>query len=196
MNAFARADGEMMAALRADLQVFVQFLVENHRLALRTFRPKPFRNVAFFGFAAAELGLFGQRRRLVGRRRSQCRLDRFETERFLGKRSRVHELLNNIILKSARNCPDANIARAGGPKRLRARAGRRAGRENVVHQHHPLAIQTHAGAHGKRAAHVRRALLPRQQGLGRRGDDPPEQLFVQRNLQWRRSSARPDVRPG
>jgi hypothetical protein len=62
MNAFARADGKMMLALGADLQVFVQFLVENHRLAGRAFRPKPLGNVAFFGFAAAELGFFGERR--------------------------------------------------------------------------------------------------------------------------------------
>ena len=114
---------------------------------------------------------------LCGRRRSQCpRLAASSAGSTVSRppsdflvKEVVSMLLNNIILKSARNCPDANIARAGGQKRLRARAGRRAGRENVVHQNHPLAVQTRAGADGKRAAHVRRALLPRQQGLGRRG---------------------------
>ena len=95
VDPFARADGEMVAALRADLQVFVQFLVENHCAALGTLRPEPLGNVAFFGFAAAHSGLFGQGRRLVGRRRRQCWFDRLETKRFLGKRSRIHEHSNN-----------------------------------------------------------------------------------------------------
>ena len=60
MNAFARADGKMIFALRADLQVFVQFLVENHRFALRAFGPKPFRDVALFGFARRRAWAFWQ----------------------------------------------------------------------------------------------------------------------------------------
>ena len=58
MDAFARADGEMMLALGADLEVFVQFLVENHRAALRAFGPQPFGNVALLGFAAAPAWAF------------------------------------------------------------------------------------------------------------------------------------------
>ena len=89
MDAFARADGEMMIALGADLQVFVQFLVIDHRAALRAFRPKPLRDVAFFGFGAGRLELFGQRR-LAGRRRCQRRFDRFNAKRLFGKSSRAH----------------------------------------------------------------------------------------------------------
>ena len=73
MNALARADGKMMFALRTDLQIFVQFLVENHRFALRALGPKPFRDVPFFGFARPELGLFGKvGLRAFGRRRGQA----------------------------------------------------------------------------------------------------------------------------
>ena len=39
MNSLARADWEMMLAMGADLEVFVQFLVENHGAALGTFGP-------------------------------------------------------------------------------------------------------------------------------------------------------------
>ena len=62
MDALAGADGEMMLAMRADLQVLVQFLVENHRGALRALGPQALGNVAFLGFAAGQLGLFGERR--------------------------------------------------------------------------------------------------------------------------------------
>ena len=78
MNPFARADGKMVVALRADLQVFVQFLVENHRLARRAFRPKPFGDVALFGlgFARAELRLFWRKSSACARwRRRQRRFD-------------------------------------------------------------------------------------------------------------------------
>ena len=84
--------------------------------------------------------------------------------------------------KPARNCPDAYITRAGGPQRLRTRAGGRTRREHVVHEDDSLAVQTGAVIRDKRAAHVRCALLAREQGLGRRGYYTPEQFFVQCNL--------------
>src|SRR3954468_175075 len=62
MNSFPGADLKMMDAMRADLQVFVQFLVENHVGALGTFGPKPFGNVALTGLAGSQLWLFGKSR--------------------------------------------------------------------------------------------------------------------------------------
>ena len=55
MDAFTRADDEVMVALDADLEIFVQFLVEDQRLAHGTFRPKTGRDLALASFAGAEL---------------------------------------------------------------------------------------------------------------------------------------------
>jgi hypothetical protein len=176
MDAFARADGEMMVALGADFQIFVQFLVENHRLARRAFRPKPLGNVAFFGFAAAELGFFGEGRLRVsaGGGVNAGSTESLPSDFFVNEVVSIDWM---ILLKSARNCPDANIARARRPQRLRAGARGRAGRKNVVHQNHAFAVQADAVANRKRAAHVRRALLAGQPRLGRRGQDAPEQFL-------------------
>jgi hypothetical protein len=56
MNALAGADGEMMFALEANLQILVQLLVEHHGPAFRAFGPKPFGNLALLGLGG-ELGL-------------------------------------------------------------------------------------------------------------------------------------------
>jgi len=144
MNPLARADGEMMVALRADFQVLVQLPVENHRPARRTFRPKTLGHLAFlvFGLGRAQLRLFGEGRLRVrdGRRRERRLHRRRAADGFLQERSCVH-LIDGIILKSARHCPDANIARPGGLQCLRARAGRRACGENVVHKDYFFTIQ-------------------------------------------------------
>ena len=75
MDAFTRTDGKVKFALRADLQVCVQFLVENHGFALRALGPKPLGNVPLFGFARAEFGLFGKVRLRAFGRRGHGRLD-------------------------------------------------------------------------------------------------------------------------
>src|SRR5665213_1568151 len=60
------------------------------------------------------------------------------------------------------NCPDADFRRARAAQSLGARARRRAGREHVVHQNNFLIVEPDAFAHGKRTAHVRRALRARE----------------------------------
>jgi hypothetical protein len=78
MDAFARADGKMMLALRANLEVFVQFLVENHRAAGRAFRPQTFGDVTLLGpgLVGVQLRLDGERRLgVLDRRGCQRRLD-------------------------------------------------------------------------------------------------------------------------
>src|SRR6266498_5280170 len=61
MNAFARAEGEVVLAFAADLEVLVEFLVEDHRRALRTFGPQTLRDVALLFLRAGELGFLGER---------------------------------------------------------------------------------------------------------------------------------------
>ena len=91
MNAFARTDGKVKFTMRANLQIFVQLLVENHCLALRAFSPKSLRDIPFFGFLGAEFGLFGKvGLRVIGQRRGQRRLGFFEIERFFCESSRGH----------------------------------------------------------------------------------------------------------
>ena len=83
MDAFASTDREMILAMRADFEVFVEFLVKHHRAALWTLGPKALGNLAFLGFA--ELGLFGERR-VAGRGwRRDSRFSRFEGERLLAE---------------------------------------------------------------------------------------------------------------
>ena len=93
MNALAGADGEMMPALPADFEVLVEFLVENHRLALGTFRPKTFGDFAFLGFRAGpEFELFLNEAGgvvVIGWRR-QGRFNRVNADGFLGKRGCGH----------------------------------------------------------------------------------------------------------
>ena len=81
-----------------------------------------------------------------------------------------------IILNPSCNCPDANIVSAGSLKNLRASIRRGASRKNVIHQNHAPAGQVCAGVNCKGAAHISRALLARQQCLGGRGFDAPEQI--------------------
>src|SRR5579859_1143899 len=83
------------------------------------------------------------------------------------------------ILKSACHCPDTNVTRAGGPQGLGARTGRRTGCENIVHQNHPFTVQPVSRVNHESPAHVRRALLPREQCLSGGRSDPPEQFRVQ-----------------
>src|SRR5579872_7381226 len=54
-----------------------------------------------------------------------------------------------IILKPARNCPEANVTRPGGLQNLCARACRCAGCEDIVHQNHPFAVQPDPRANRK-----------------------------------------------
>src|SRR5690348_2895695 len=91
MNPFAGANREMMAAFRADLQVFIQFLVENHAFAFRTFGPKPFGDV-LLALSSAQFGLLKKGCLRVGWRRSYSRLH-VKTQSFLGERGRCHNQL-------------------------------------------------------------------------------------------------------
>src|SRR5690348_8760021 len=84
-----------------------------------------------------------------------------------------------IILKSARHCPDTNVTRSGGPQSLGARTGRRASCKNIIHQNHPLTVQPVPRVNRECSAHVRGALLPREQCLSGGRSDPPEQSNIQ-----------------
>ena len=68
MDPFPRANGKMMSAFGADLEVLIEFLVENHRAAARALGPKALRNVALAGFGC-ELGLANEAGAAFRRRR-------------------------------------------------------------------------------------------------------------------------------
>ena len=97
MDAFARADLEMVTAVGADLEILVELLVENHVGAFGALGPKAFGNVALAGFGGAELGLFGEGSFGAARRRSDGRFDRVQTESFFVERGGRHNQLSSII---------------------------------------------------------------------------------------------------
>ena len=90
VDALAGADGEMMLAVAADLQVLIQLLVEHHRGALRALGPQAFGNVTLPGLAARDLGLLHKTRLLVGWGWRDCWFRRFQTEGLLGECGRGH----------------------------------------------------------------------------------------------------------
>jgi len=95
MDAFAGANGKMMAAFHAALQVLVQFLVEQHRGTRRVIWSKASGISRFcLGFARADLGLFDERVRLA-RRRCQRGFNRVQPKRFLRERSCIHLIAYN-----------------------------------------------------------------------------------------------------
>ena len=83
MNAFPRADAEMMLAMGANLEVFVEFLVEDHGAAFRTFGPQAFGNFPFLGFGGSEFWFFDESRVAVSRGRRDGGLSRFQPKRLL-----------------------------------------------------------------------------------------------------------------
>src|SRR5438477_9135251 len=97
MDAFARADLEMMSAVGTDFYVFVEFLIENHVGAFGTLGPKAFGDVAFAGFGGAELGFFGEGGFGAAGGRRDPRFDSFESERFFIERGGRHNQLSSII---------------------------------------------------------------------------------------------------
>src|ERR1043165_6894111 len=99
MNALASANWKMILAVRADLQVFVEFLIEDHRAAFRTFGPEALGNFPLFGFGT-EFGFFRKSRIVRSRRGSDRGLSCFEGERLLGKRGRAHH--DRAIISSPR----------------------------------------------------------------------------------------------
>src|SRR5206468_378872 len=84
MDALASTDAKMMLALGADLEVFVQFLVENHGAAfgVRALGPETLRDFAFARFAARQLVLFGKSRVRVGWGWSDGRFAAIQAEGF------------------------------------------------------------------------------------------------------------------
>src|ERR1700747_2867877 len=91
MDPLASADGEMVLAMGADLQIFVQFLIEDHSAAFGALGPKAFWNLALFGFGAVEFGLLSKGSvSRNGRRGGYGRLGRFEAEGLLSESIRCH----------------------------------------------------------------------------------------------------------
>jgi len=80
----------VVLTLGADFQVLVQFLVKDHRAAFWALGPKALGDLAFLRFRS-QLG-FLDKTGVIGRRRSNCRLDRgrLELQCFFGKR-RSHD---------------------------------------------------------------------------------------------------------
>jgi hypothetical protein len=74
------------------------------------------------------------------------------------------------------------LSRARGPEHLGTGIRGRAGREYVIHENDPLAVQSRASAQSKGAADIRGALLSGQKRLGSCWYDTPEQGFVQRHF--------------
>ena len=70
-----------MLAMSTDLQVLVQFLIENHRRALGTFGPQTFGDFALLRLGGCQFGFFGEIG--VGRRdrRRNGRLNRLQLQR-------------------------------------------------------------------------------------------------------------------
>ena len=71
-----------MIAVRADFEVFLQFLVEDHLFALRAFGPETLWNLPLSGCAEADGGFLDGRLHISGRRDS--RFHRFQAKRFFG----------------------------------------------------------------------------------------------------------------
>ena len=92
VNAFACADGEVVIALDANLEIRIQLFIEDHRLADRAFRPQASGDFAFAGFATGKLEFLFYERSGVARcgRRRQCRLDWINSWRLFRKCSRGH----------------------------------------------------------------------------------------------------------
>src|SRR5581483_1360524 len=91
MNAFARTEREMILAMRANFQVLVQLLVENHGAASLALGPKPLGNFALLGFARRQLRLFNKGGFGGGRgRRCDGRFTVFQAESLFGKCGRAH----------------------------------------------------------------------------------------------------------
>src|SRR5687767_6221922 len=90
MNSFAGREGEMKAAVLANLQVVVQIFVVKQRRALFAFGPKTFGNFAFPRFGRRHSGLF--RERGVGRWRGgrDGRFGGFDAEGFFCEGSSSH----------------------------------------------------------------------------------------------------------
>ena len=84
MDSFPGADGKMVLAMGANLQILVEFLVEDHSAAFGALGPKAFQDLPLFGFGAGEFGLFSKsgipRNRGWG---GNGRLGCFETEGLL-----------------------------------------------------------------------------------------------------------------
>jgi hypothetical protein len=89
-QAFARADGEVVLTLDANLEIGVQFLVVNHVAALFALGPEALGDVAFARFGPGQLGLFQKSGLRLGRGRSDGRLRNFEPEGLLVKRRGCH----------------------------------------------------------------------------------------------------------
>src|SRR5258706_3280070 len=94
--------------------------------------------------------------------------------------SMSHEML--VKSNPARNCPDADHVRARLTQYFGTGAGRRTRGKHIVNDNDPCAGQLYAIANAKSPAHIGRALLFGQPGLGHRGRDAAEQADVQRNV--------------
>src|SRR5258708_31978674 len=101
MDSFPRADGKMVLAFGTDLEVFIQLLVEHHRLALgvAALGPQSFGNLPFTRLAAAELGFFQKGGFGPGGWRRDGRLGGFNSPRLFSKGGRSHSWDQKLQLK-------------------------------------------------------------------------------------------------
>ena len=90
MNSFASADWKMMMAMRADLQVLIEFLVIKHRGTFRTLDPKALRNFLFARFGSSELRFFDESAVGIRRGRGDRGFDTFHAKGFFVERGRRH----------------------------------------------------------------------------------------------------------
>src|SRR5215510_10400229 len=103
MNPLPGADRKMMLALRTNLEVVVQFLVEHHRFTLRTLGPKPFWDLLLLLLSSPHLRLLDKGRLRCRRRRGHRRFN-IEAQTFVGVRGRRHKNLGPHS-----NKPRANV---------------------------------------------------------------------------------------
>src|SRR6478736_3071335 len=110
MDPFPRPDDKVMAAFQADLQVFIEFFVEQHRLALGTFRPQAGGDVLLLGLASGEFEFLLDEIGGVGARR-RCRqswFNRINAEGLLGIRGGGHGWTGKLV--DVRGCGERFVA--------------------------------------------------------------------------------------